>query len=88
MARNYMFCRQDAEDLVDLLEANADFQIHDHTAGDIAKELREMFGMSTREQEAELKAKCETGPRQKLELNVEIFEAPDFSLFRHEKPTH
>ncbi len=51
MARTYTFGRQQAEALVDLLEDNADYQLHDQTALEMAAELRTLFGMCTREQQ-------------------------------------
>jgi hypothetical protein len=77
-----MFIRQEAEALVDLLEANAGFQIHDHTALDMATELREMFGMCTKEQEAaNVEAQKNAGPGKTINLNVTVYEDPNFSKF-------
>jgi hypothetical protein len=75
MARNYVFARQEAEALIDLLEDNADFQLHDHTAGDMAKELREMFGMCTREES--MRRKWEAGTSASpitIGLNIRTYE--------------
>ena len=51
MARNYIFGRQQAEELVDLLEETPDRMLHDISCLQMAAELRELFGMVTREQE-------------------------------------
>lgn len=56
MARDYTFIRQEAEALVDLLEEQPDRQLHDHTAQDMADELRKMFGMCTRAESEAIKA--------------------------------
>lgn len=46
----YPLGRQEAEALVDLLEANPDFQIHDKTALEEAEEIRQAFGMCSLEE--------------------------------------
>lgn len=78
MARNWTLCRQDAEALVELLESNEDFQIHDKTALEAAAELREMFGMATLAEERKALAKRRQGKKALLNLNVEIYNG-DFS---------
>lgn len=78
MARNWTLCRQDAEALVELLESNEDFQIHDKTALEAAAELREMFGMATLAEERKALAKRRQGKKSLLNLNVEIYNG-DFS---------
>ena len=66
--------------MVDLLEANADFQLHDHTAFDMAKELREMFGMCDYATEQRLKAEHALLPMgERITFNLPHIYPGDFS---------
>lgn len=46
--KNLSLGRQEAEDLVDLLEENQNRILHDDTAAALAADIRELFGMAPR----------------------------------------
>ncbi len=72
MARTYNFGRQQAEDLVDLLEANPDFQLHDQTAFEMAAELREIFGMCTHAEEIKHKSENLKNPPVMINIHLDV----------------
>lgn len=76
MARDYTFNRQQAEDLVDLLEETPDRVLHDMTCAQFADELRELFGMCSHTQSLINAEEMKNGKFVTVDLNVKIYEGP------------
>ncbi len=72
--RNLPLLRQEGEALVDLLENNPDYVIHDKPASELAAEIRQLFGMCSREDELVWRKKIKDGPKTTMDLNVTLHE--------------